>query len=184
MRFRSCSLYAVVLSFSLGCAALLAQTSPASPSGFRGDFLRQLNDVENRVTSLAQAVPAEKYSWRPGQGVRSVSEVFVHIAGGNYFLLTFAEVKPPAGLAGDMEKTVTEKAKVAEVLKQSFDHVRQAATSMSDADLDKPIKMFGRSSTQRELFFVIANHMHEHLGQSIAYARVNGVVPPWSAKEQ
>ena len=83
-----------------------------------------------------------------------------------------------------MEKTVTEKAKVAEVLKQSFDHVRQAATSMSDADLDKPIKLFGRSSTHRELFLVITNHMHEHLGQSIAYARVNGVVPPWSAKEQ
>ena len=183
MRFRSCSLYAVVLSFSLGCVALLAQTSPASPSGFRGDF-RQLNDVENKVTSLAQAVPAEKYLWRPGQGVRSVSEVFVHIAGGNYFLLTFAGVKPPAGLARDMEKTVTEKAKVADVLKQSFDHVRQAATSMSDADLDKPTKFFGRTVSTREVLFIMANHMHEHLGQSIAYARVNGVVPPWSAKEQ
>lgn len=158
--------------------------SSSAPAGFRGEFLRQLADVEKKVTSLAQAMPQEKYSWRPGEGVRSVSEVFVHIAGANYLFPSFIGVKPPAGVSRDMEKTVTEKAKVAEILSQSFQHARQAVQDVSDADLDKPIKLFGRSATTRELFFIMANHMHEHLGQSIAYARVNGVVPPWSAKEQ
>jgi len=151
--------------------------------GLRGDFLRQLDDVEKKVTGLAQAMPQEKYTWRPGEGVRSVSEVLVHIAGANYFFLSIAGIKPPAGIGRDMEKTITEKAKVTEALKASFAHARQSVGAMADADLEKPIKMFGRSSTIRELLFIMANHMHEHLGQSIAYARVNGVVPPWSAKE-
>ena len=151
----------------LASAALYAQ---APESGFKADFLRQLADVEKKMLSLAQAMPQEKYSWRPGQGVRSVSEVFMHVAGGNFMLPNFAGVKPPAGIQRDMEKTVTEKGKVSETLKQSFEHVRTAIQSVSDADLDKPTKLFGRASTYREVYFLIANHMHEHLGQSIAYA--------------
>lgn len=166
---------------SLIAAPALAQSGP--PAGFRGEFVRQLDDVEKKVTSLAQAVPQEKYSWRPGEGVRSVSEVFVHIAGANFLFPTFIGVKAPAGLSRDAEKTMTDKAKIAEFLKQSFQHARQAAQGVSDADLDKPTKLFGRPSTTREVLLIMATHMHEHLGQSIAYARVNGVVPPWSAKE-
>ena len=125
-------------------------------------------------------MPQEKYAWRPVTGVRSVSEVFVHIAGANYMLPSFTGVKPPAGISRDMEKTVTDKAKVVELLKQSFEHIRGAATGVADADLDKEIKMFGRPFTVRSAYFLMANHMHEHLGQAIAYARTNGVVPPWS----
>jgi uncharacterized damage-inducible protein DinB len=82
-----------------------------------------------------------------------------------------------------MEKNVTEKAKVQEVLKQSFEHARHAVEGLSDADMAKQIKMFGQPATVEGLIFTMANHMHEHMGQAIAYARVNGVVPPWSAKE-
>ena len=154
----------------------LAQT----PAGFRGDVLRQVNDVEKKLTALAEAFPAEKFSWRPGAGVRSVSEVFMHVAGGNYLLIGLTGVKPPAGLSPDMEKTVTEKAKVIEFMKQSFEHVRKAVNGATDADLEKPAKFFGRPSTVREIYFVASNHFHEHLGQAIAYARMNGIVPPWS----
>src|SRR5262249_28675293 len=158
-----------VYSFSVlifGSVSLLrAQAPPAS--GLRADFLRQLDDVEKKVTGLAQAMPQEKYTWRPGEGVRSISEVYMHIAGANYFFLSMAGIKPPAGLSREMEKTVTEKAKVTEALKASFAHARKTVDAMADADLEKPIKMFGRSSTTRELLFVMANHMHEHLGQSI-----------------
>ncbi len=171
-----------ILSLLVTSVSVLRAQAPAA-SGLRADFLRQLDDVEKKVTGLAQAMPQEKYAWRPGEGVRSVSEVFVHIAGANYFFLSMAGIKPPAGVSRDMEKTVTDKAKVTEVLKASFAHARQGVSAMADADLEKPIKMFGRSSTTRELLFIMANHMHEHLGQSIAYARANGVVPPWSAKE-
>ena len=112
-----------------------------------------------------------------------MSEVFVHVAGANYLFPSMAGVKPPAGIDRNMEKTITEKAKVQEALKKSFDHAREAATGLSDADMSRAIKMFGRDATVEGLLFIMANHMHEHLGQAIAYARVNGVVPPWSAKE-
>jgi uncharacterized damage-inducible protein DinB len=165
----------------LGATAM--QAADPAPSGIRGLFLNQLADVEKKMNSLAAAMPAEKYSWRPAPGVRSNSEVYVHIAGANYLFPSMAGVKPPAGISRDMEKTVTEKAKVLDVLKQSFEHARQAVMSLSDADMERPVKMFGRDTTYGGLFFTMANHMHEHLGQSIAYARTNGVVPPWSMKE-
>ena len=161
---------------------LNAQPAAAKTSGFRDQFLNQLKDVESKIVGLADAMPQEKYAWRPADGVRSISEVYVHIAGANYFLPSFIGVKPPAGLTRDMEKTVTEKAKVIEVLKASFAHVREAVANLSDADLEKPAKFFGQATTTQGVLFTMANHMHEHLGQSIAYARTNGVVPPWSKK--
>jgi uncharacterized damage-inducible protein DinB len=167
--------------FAIGLT-LGATTIPAR-AGMREMFLQQLADVEKKVNSLAQAVPADKYSWRPAEGVRSISEVFTHIAGANYFFTGMAGVKPPAGVDPKMEKTVTEKSKVQAVVKQSFEDTRKAIQGLSDADMAKEIKMFGKPATVEALLFVMANHMHEHLGQSIAYARVNGVVPPWSAKE-
>jgi uncharacterized damage-inducible protein DinB len=176
---RLSSLFAIGLT--LGAITVNLRAADA-PSGMRALFLQQLNDVEKKFNSLAEAMPAEKYSWRPGDGVRSVSEVFTHIAGANYMFPTMAGVKMPAGIDRNMEKTVTEKAKVQQVLKQSFEHARKAAEGLSDADMAKEITMFKRPATVEGLFFTMANHMHEHLGQAIAYARTNGVVPPWSVK--
>jgi len=153
------------------------------PTGFRGDFLWQLGDVEKKVVDLAEAMPEAKYGWRPEEGVRSVSEVFVHIAGANYLFASFAGVKTPEGIDEKMEKTITEKAKVIEAVKKSFAFMRDAVMNTTDADLAKPAKMFGMETTVQNVYFVCANHMHEHLGQSIAYARMNGVVPPWTAAE-
>ena len=113
----------------LGLTAI--QAADPAPSGMRGLFLSQLADVEKKMNSLAAAMPAEKYSWRPAAGVRSNSEVYVHIAGANYLFPSMAGVKPPAGIARDMEKTVTEKAKVLDVLKQSFEHARQQFTGQT-----------------------------------------------------
>ena len=164
-------------------ANLPAADAPVPASGMRAMFLSQLADVEKKINSLAQAMPAGKYSWRPGEGVRSVSEVFTHIAGANYMFTSFIGAKMPEGIDRNMEKTVTEKAKVQEVVKQSFEHVRKTVEGLSDADMAKEIKLFGRPNTEGGTLFIMANHMHEHLGQLIAYARTNGVVPPWSAKE-
>ncbi|TAK53299.1 MAG: DinB family protein [Bacteroidetes bacterium] len=154
------------------------------PKGFRGDFLAQMKDVEEKIIGLAEAMPQEKYTWRPMEGVRSVSEVFMHIAGGNYLFPKFIGVKAPEGLSQDMEKTVTDKAKVKEVLKLSFEHIRKAVMEMKDNDLENPVKMFGKETTFRDAIFTAATHMHEHLGQAIAYARMNAIVPPWTAAEQ
>lgn len=159
--------------------------TPAAPkAGFRAEFLGQLSEVEKKIEDLADAVPADKYSWRPGEGVRSVSEVYVHIIGSNYFFMTFVGVKPPMKMDPAMEKNVTNKAEIAKMFKPSFDHVRNTILNLSDDDLEKTTEMFGNTVTYRNALVTELTHLHEHLGQSIAYARVNNIVPPWTAAEQ
>ena len=109
--------------------------------------------------------------------IRSISEVYMHIAGGNYFLATFLGVPAPKRTQ-DLEKTVTKKADVIAELKRSFEHLRAAASKTED--LEKQVKMFGSSTSHRGVMVTMLSHLHEHLGQSIAYGRMNGVVPPWS----
>src|SRR6266566_8531842 len=156
----------------IGAVALMAalQTpAPAPPKhGFRAEFLRDLSDVQKKIEELAAAVPADKYTWRPAPGVRSISEVYMHIAGGNYFLASFVGMKPPTSYEQNLER-INDKARVLAELKKSFDHIRAAVLNASDADLDKPIKMFGTDTTVRGGFMTALNHLHEHLGQSIAY---------------
>jgi len=161
---------------------LYAQSTPAAI--FKASFLAQLDDTEKKIVSLAEAMPQEKYSWRPEEGVRSVSEVYVHIAGANYLFLRFLGAKMPEGLDPKMEKTITDKAKVIDTVKASFEFARNTINGLSDADMLKEAKFFGGKMVSYEgILFIMANHMHEHLGQSIAYARTNHVTPPWSKKE-
>ena len=150
-------------------------------TGFRAEFMTQMADVEKKIEDLAQAMPDDKYSWRPMEGVRSVSEVYMHIAGSNYLFPAFIGVKKPEGLQKDLEKNDTSKAQVLDALKQSFVHLREAVMQTPDADLGKKTKMFGEDATYMGVLFTAALHLHEHLGQSIAYARMNKVVPPWTA---
>ncbi len=174
-------LVAILTSFiSASGAFAQGQTAPSTTSTFRQDLIKDIESAEKKLMSLAEAVPAEKYSWRPGEGVRSISEVYMHVAGGNYLLPSFAGFTPPPGISRDMEKTVTEKEKVIDALKKSFVHLHQAVEKTSDPDFDKNVKFFGDEASVRFVFLVAASHCHEHLGQSIAYARTNGVTPPWS----
>jgi len=151
---------------------------PATPvNGFRAEFFANLDDVQEKILDLAESTPADKFTWRPAPGVRSVSEVYMHIAGGNYFLATFLGVPAP-NRTSDLEKTVTKKADVIAELKRSFEHLRAAVSKTED--LEKQVKMFGSSTSHRGVMVTMLSHLHEHLGQSIAYGRMNGVVPPWS----
>ena len=180
-RLVPCALAIAVLAAPFARAQ--APAAAARPSGFRGEFLAQQDNVEKEILGLAEATPADKYGWRPAPGVRSTSEVFIHIVGGNYLLGGFAGIKASDGLDQEMEKHVTEKAKVIEELKKSFAHLRAGVGTIADADLDKPVKFFGRDFTVRGVLLIAANHEHEHLGQSIAYARMNGITPPWAAEQ-
>jgi uncharacterized damage-inducible protein DinB len=155
--------------------------SPAVPkSGVRAELLHDLDDMQKKILSLAMAVPAEKYAWRPGRGVRSVSEVYMHIAGGNYTLVSFVGDHPM--LDTRSYERITDKPRVVEALRRSFEFLRDAIINTNDAEMEKPIRMFGNDSTERAAFMMALNHLHEHLGQSVAYARMNGVVPPWSTE--
>ncbi len=162
-----------------------AVASSAPTSGPRAEFLDEIAYYEQRYTRLAEAIPADKYGWRPGEGVRSIGEVYAHIVAANYGIARAFGTQPPPGVdfkaitaaAGDKAKTV-------QGLRDSFAHFRQAILALSDADADKPQKMFNRQTTQRGAFIMVTGHMGEHLGQSIAYARMNGIVPPWTEEAQ
>ena len=148
--------------------------------GLTKELLANFDDTQKKIVSLAEAVPAEKYSWRPSAGVRSISEVYMHIVGANYLITSALGAKPPANLDRNMEKTVTQKEKVVEMLKQSSEHARKA---LAEADPAKSVKLFGREMTGGAVQLIVVTHLHEHLGQSIAYARSNNVTPPWSQSQ-
>ncbi|MGA9118628.1 MAG: DinB family protein [Bacteroidota bacterium] len=172
----------VTASFAGSPTADAMATAPTK--GIRAEILWQLTDLEKKFEDLAAAMPADKYSWRPMEGVRSVSEVYTHIIGANYLFMSFLNIKPPMKMDPAMEKNVTDKDAIAKMFKPSFDHVRTAVIGLSDKDLEKTTKMFGSPATYRAVLLAEIGHLHEHLGQSIAYARMNNVVPPWTAAEQ
>jgi len=149
-----------------------------SGNGFQADWWASVADAQHKLVDLAKAMPEEKYSWRPMEGVRSVSEVFVHVAMANYMISGALGFEPPADLTKDAEKTVTKKADVIALLERSFDDLSKIDTSKMN--LDATIKLFGSDMSKRRVLLLLSSHCHEHLGQSIAYARMNHVVPPWS----
>ena len=166
-------------------AAEQSSSSAAPTAGPRAEFLQEVAYYEQRFTRLAEAVPAEKYSWRPAEGVRSIGEVYAHIVAANYGLARALGSQPPAGIDPKaMAATANDKPKTVQALKDSFAHFRRAILALSDADADKPQKMLGQQTTQRGSFLLITGHTGEHLGQSIAYARMNGIVPPWTEEAQ
>jgi uncharacterized damage-inducible protein DinB len=154
-------------------------------SGYRAEFLEDVAYYEQRFTRLAAAMPADKYTWRPGEGVRSVGEVYAHIIAANYGVARALGTPFPAGFDPKAVAAISgDKPKVQQALKESFVHFRGAILALNDADADKPQKMFNRDTTLRGALMMIDRHWGEHLGQSIAYARVNGVVPPWTEEFQ
>ena len=155
---------------------------PSTATGLRKELIAQLADAESKFVQLAEAMPQDKYAWRPAPGVRSVSEVYMHLVGANYMIPPFAGVARAQGLTltQDSERTVTDKAAIVDHLKQSFAYAKQAVMDVPDGEMDGTVQLFGRPATKRGVLVLMATHAHEHLGQSIAYARSNGVRPPWS----
>ena len=185
-RLSQIALALLLAASALPLAAQDAKPEPAA-TGVKAEILRQIADAESKLVALAEAEPADKYGWRPGDGVRSMGEVYVHVAIANFFLPSFWGAEAPEGLGkpAEVEKSHgADKNKALKFMKDSFAHAKKAAEGLSDADLDKPVKVFGRDSTVREALLLVATHAHEHLGQAIAYARMNGVTPPWSRRSE
>lgn len=164
------------LAFARAPQNMVRQAAPPPLTGFRAEFMANLDEVQEKLMELAESMPADKYSWRPSKDVRSISEVYMHIAGSNYFLATY--LGTPSPTTRDLEKTVTRKEEVLAELRKSFDHLRTVAANTKD--LEKQVKLFNNNTSYRGVMLTILTHLHEHLGQSIAYARMNGVTPPWS----
>jgi uncharacterized damage-inducible protein DinB len=145
------------------------------------EFLDEVSYYEQRFLRLADAIPAEKYNWRPAEGVRSTGEVYMHVVTANYNFARMLGTPIPAGVdTKAMMAFCTDKSKVVQALKDSFAHFRSAILAIKDSDLEREIKTPRGQSTIRGAFFLISGHFGEHLGQSIAYAREVGIVPPWT----
>ena len=159
----------------------LLALAQSPPPGIGKGWIPEFDHAATQINALAAATPADKFGWRPAPGIRSVSEVYMHIAVGNYFLLGQAGLKLPADVTSklkpDTEKTVTAKADVIRWLKESQDLVR---ASYPKFDRQKKVKFFGEDTDVDGVLLRLLVHNHEHMGQSIAYARTIGVVPPWS----
>ena len=170
--------------------------------GFRGEYLREFDFAEKQLLALAEAFPAERYAWRPAETARSVSEVLVHVGAGGHMLLALLGVKAEPDLYGKLEgegmaramamferneslgKTMTDKADVLALVRKSLDAMRTAFTETSDAELDRPEVFSGESTTVRRFYMRALCHLHEHMGQLIAYARAMGLPAPWQAERE
>src|SRR5580658_2447881 len=168
---------------------LKAETAPEAPAA-AADILFSLNQVESEVMQLAKAIPEEKYGWRPGPGVRTVQQVFLHIAYANHLILNIAdgsdadEVKKTIEDNGKGEQQPISKENTLAALTGSFAEAHKYLDEVRAQALTRDAEFFGQKTTRRGILIFLDTHMGEHLGQAIAYARMNGIVPPWSAGQQ
>ena len=159
---------------------------PAAAAEVRARFLTELDSLQSRFLQLADAIPAEKYAWRPAPGVRSVGEAFMHVASEFYVFTPMAYGAAPSPVVGRGREAfqkfegMSTKADVLKHLKEGFAYGRQAVAAVPADSLGVARKLFGADRTIVETSFLMGGDLHEHLGQLIAYARVNGVKPPWS----
>jgi len=166
-----------VCALALALMATLSQVQlQAQAVGLQAAFGKDAGTLSDKFTGLAR-VMSGKYDWKPGQGVRSVGDVFNLIVKENGLL---AGVLSGAPSAGAQPAPIIDPEKMQEALKASYANLQKAITGLSDNDLQAPVKLFGRDMTKQAALMLILEDQHEHLGQSIAYARTNGVVPPWS----
>jgi uncharacterized damage-inducible protein DinB len=180
-----------ILTFAAAIAVSTPTPMPAQPaSTVTADLLEDIGQVEKKMIALARAIPDDKAGWRPAPGTRSVSEVVMHVASDNYLIpaaLGFA-ADAATGIKGDdyntavtFEKRSVTRAQAIAELEKSFTHLRKSLRETPDAKLGASVKMFGQPVTMQQGWIMATTHLHEHLGQLIAYARSVGVTPPWSS---
>jgi len=162
-----------------------AVTEDKTPPSYdmKGQALFDLDAVQKKFVALAGAVPADKLAWRPADGVRSFAEVFLHVAAERYQILALMGVQPPAGFDPKaFEKSTTDRAKIVEQLKTTWDFAQKTINGMTNADYAKLLPKLGPQANEGDVVYILVADAHEHLGQSVAYARMCGVVPPWTAE--
>lgn len=153
----------------------------STPEDYRDEFAGQYDRSSQKVAMLSQEIPAELYAWSPGEGVMSIGRVYAHIARYNYLYLEESlGIDAPPGVDWQNFESITDKATIVELLEESIEHVRTSVGGMTESDLTGLTTLYGRQVAGWAVLFQLLAHMNEHVGQSVAYARMNGVVPPWS----
>jgi uncharacterized damage-inducible protein DinB len=183
--------FVVLMGVGIGAISASAETSdtPASadhtaPSyDMKGQSLADLQVVQKKFVDLANAIPADKLNWRPSADSRSFAEVFLHVAGERYGILSLMGTTPPAGFdRKTFEKSTTDKARIVEELNKSWEFTQKAINGMSNADFARMIPKLGPQANAGDVVYILVSDAHEHLGQTVAYARENGIVPPWTVE--
>jgi uncharacterized damage-inducible protein DinB len=184
-------LLVLLMAVSAGTAGAWAQNSDTNtdhtaPSyDMKGQSLADLQVVQKKFVDLANALPANKFNWRPSADSRSFAEVFLHVAGERYQILALMGTEPPAGFDGKTyEKSTTDKARIVEELNKSWEFTQKAINGMANADFARAIPKLGPQANAGDVIYILVADAHEHLGQVVAYARVNGIVPPWTVEQQ
>ncbi|MGH7574338.1 MAG: DinB family protein [Longimicrobiales bacterium] len=173
--------YALVLPLMLaGLAAAAPAAGQSSPTDYRDQILGHFEGSARKMSELSKAMPAETYAWSP-EGAFTVARVYGHIARYNYlYLEENLGIAAPDGVDWENFETITDKETVVRVLDESIAHVRRAMDTMTEADLTRQATLYGREVAGWAVLTQLVAHMNEHVGQAIAYARMNRIVPPWS----
>jgi hypothetical protein len=181
----------VLVGLSAGAIGASAQNSDATAAAdhtapsydMKPQALLDLQGVQKKFVDLANALPQDKFTWRPSADARSFAEVFLHVAGERYGILGLMGVAPPEGFDGKtFDKSTTDKTKIIAELNKSWDFTQKAINAMSNADFAKLLPKLGPQANDGDVIYILVADAHEHLGQSVAYARENGIVPPWTAE--
>ena len=179
----------IFAGLSGGAIAAAAQNGDAgadhtAPSyDMKAQALQDLQVVQKKFVDLANALPADKLTWRPSEDSRSFAEVFLHVSGERYGILSLMGTEPPAGFDGKTyEKSTTDRGRIVEELNKSWDFTQKAINGMTNADFAKLLPKLGPQANAGDVVYILVADAHEHLGQSVAYARENGIVPPWTVE--
>jgi len=174
----------LLLPVTLAVALLgSAHRAPAqsTPLEIRAQLADHFDRSSRKIVTLARAVPAELYTWQPGDGVMSVAQVYTHIARYNYLYLAESfGIDAPPGVDWPNFESIAEKTRVLELLERSVQHVRTSVAALDEDALTRSTLLYGRRVAGWAVLVQLVAHLNEHVGQSVAYARVNGIVPPWS----
>lgn len=179
-------LFGLLALFCCLVSPSLVRAEDAPPAGVRGEMLMNMMDAGGKIQELAGAIPDGKYTWKPSKDVRSTGQVLLHVVAANYMLPSLMGVKPPMGMDEIMklDSQTMEPARIRQMLKDSYAFASKVITDTPDSDLDTQLEFFGQKMTKRAAMLILVSHSHEHLGQTIAYARANNITPPWTAREQ
>ena len=172
------ALYLIGIAVVMGAVPAVAQSAATD---YRDEFMHHFRQSTRKIMSLAEAMPEDLYTWSPGPGVMPVGQVYMHIARYNYFYPeTALGIPAPSDIDVPNLESITDKAKVTKLLRQSVEHVRQHVSRMTTEDLTRTTTLYRRQIAGWAVLFQLLAHMNEHVGQSVSYARMNGIVPPWS----
>jgi hypothetical protein len=177
---------------SLGATRATAQTVATAPADktspsydMKAQALLDLDGVNKKIISLAEVLPQDKFNWRPAPDARSFAEVFLHVAGERYQILALGGSTPPAGFDGKTyEKSTTDKAKIIQELRTTGEYMKTTIGAMTNADFAKLLPKLGPEANAGDVVYILVADAHEHLGQVVAYARENAIVPPWTIAAQ